>query len=275
METTSMEARQLHSSQKEAMKKITEFSGEVNEIDIDEWLFDLNNLFLLMKLKDETKILETMGKLTGPALRWYQKDLKFFINWNEAEKALRDRFKEFTSDSQLMQEFFHIHQEENQSVISFYENVIRKYRKIRQFITEQQVITVLQNGVNNSLKEHLTRNEKTIKKSEEWLQFARQEEYIQKRIKQKSNTSHPEPKNQPFFEHILPTATIQPTPSNTQSLSQQPLTSRHYYKKQHQQLPTLTNDRTHPKQNNHLILQQNRKNYPEKKTTIEFMFNLQ
>ena len=58
IEMTSMEARQLHSSQKEAMKKIIEFSGEANDLDIDEWLYDLTNLFSLMKLKDETKILE-------------------------------------------------------------------------------------------------------------------------------------------------------------------------------------------------------------------------
>ncbi|CAF4909491.1 unnamed protein product, partial [Rotaria sp. Silwood1] len=122
METTPMEARQIYSSQKEVMKKIAEFSGEADEIDIDEWIFDLNNLFSLMKLKDETKVLETMGKLTGPALRWYQENLRSFITWNDAEKKLRDRFKEFTSNSQLMQEFFNIHQEENQSVISFYEN---------------------------------------------------------------------------------------------------------------------------------------------------------
>ncbi|CAF2910753.1 unnamed protein product [Rotaria sp. Silwood2] len=169
METASMETRQLHSSQKEAMNKIAEFSGEVNDIDIDEWLFGLNYLFLLMKLKDETKVLETMSKLTGSALRWYQENLRSFVNWNDAETALRDRFKEFISDSQLMQEFVYILQEENQSVISFYENVMRKYRKSRQFITEQQVITVLQNGVKNSLKEHLIRNEKDIKKPEEWI----------------------------------------------------------------------------------------------------------
>ncbi|CAF3279129.1 unnamed protein product, partial [Rotaria sp. Silwood2] len=89
METTSMETRQLHSSQKEALKKRIEFSGDVNELDIDEWLFHVNNLFSLMRLKDETKILETMGKLTGPALRWYQENLRSFINWNDAEKALR------------------------------------------------------------------------------------------------------------------------------------------------------------------------------------------
>ncbi|CAF1437735.1 unnamed protein product [Rotaria sordida] len=90
METNSMETRQLHSSQKEAMKKITEFSGESNELSIDDWLFDLTNLFSLMKLKDETKILETMGKLTGPALRWFQENLKPFTNWNDAEKAFQD-----------------------------------------------------------------------------------------------------------------------------------------------------------------------------------------
>ncbi|CAF4446300.1 unnamed protein product, partial [Rotaria sp. Silwood2] len=266
METTSMETRQLHSSQKEAMKKIAEFSGEDNELDIDEWLYDLNNLFSLMKLKDDTRILETMGKLTGPALRWYQDNLRLFTNWSDAEKALRDRFKEFTSDSQSIQEFFYIHQEANQSVISFYENVIRKYRKFQQFITEQQVITVLQNGVKNSLKEHLIRNEREIKKPEEWLQVAREEEYIHKRLQQKINTSNYEPKNPPFFEHALPTATIQPTLTNVSSLNQQQYTPRYYYKKQHQQQSTTTNNRTYSKQNNDLTPQQNRKNYPENQT---------
>ncbi|CAF4068596.1 unnamed protein product, partial [Rotaria sordida] len=262
IETTSMEVQQLHSSQKEAMKKIAEFSGEANEIDIDEWLFDLNNLFSLMKLKDETRILETMGKLTGPALRWYQDNLRLFNNWSDAEQALRNRFKEFTSNSQLMQEFFQLQQEDNASIISFYENVIRKYRKFRQFITEQQVIMVLQNGVKNSLKEYLIRNEEEIKKPEEWLQFAREEEYIQKRIQQKINIPHHGPKNSTFFERTLPTATIQPTSTNVNLSNQQPLTSRHYYKKQHQQQSTSTNNRTYSKQSNHLNLQYNQKDYP-------------
>ncbi|CAF1196683.1 unnamed protein product [Rotaria sordida] len=205
-----------------------------------------------------------MGKLTGPALRWYQENLRSFINWSDAEKALRDRFKEFTSDSQLMQEFFYIYQEENQSVISFYENVIRKYRKSRQFITEQQVITVLQNGVKNSLKGHLIRNEKEIKKPEEWLQFAREEEYIQKRIQQKINVPHHEPKNLPFFERTLPTATIQLTSTNMYLSSQQPSTSRHYYKKQHQQQSTSINNRTYPTQNNYTTFKPTQKNHSKK-----------
>ncbi len=207
-EMNSMTTRQLHSSQKEALKKISEFSGESNELDVDEWLFDLTNLFTIMQLNDETKILETMGKLAGPALRWYQENLTSFVDWAHTESALKDRFKEHTSDSQLMQELFQIHQEENQSVTSFYENVIRKYRKARKFITEQQVITVLQSGVKNSLKEHLIRNEKGIQKPDEWLKIAREEEFIQKRLQQRNNLC-PDTKSQPVFEPALPTVAIQ------------------------------------------------------------------
>ena len=207
LEPTAMETRQLHSSQKEAMKRIAEFSGDSIELDIDEWLFDLTNLFSLMKLRDETKILETMGKLTGPALRWYQENLKSFTDWSAAESALKNRFKEFTSDSQLMQDFFQTQQEEHQTVTSFYEHVIRKYRRAKECITEQQVITVLQAGVRHSLKEHLIRKEKDMKKPEEWLQFAREEESIQKRIQQQRNGFYAETTNQPFFEPMLPSAT--------------------------------------------------------------------
>lgn len=210
MEMSSMESRQLHSGQKEAMKKIPEFSGEENELDIDEWLFDLTNLFSLMKLNDETKILETMGKLSGPALRWYQQHLSFFTSWNETEEALKERFKQPTSDSQLMKEFFQLQQEENQSIASFYETVIRKYRKARKFITEHQVITVLQNGVKNSLKEYLIRKEKDIDSPEKWLELAREEDYIQKRIQQRQ-----EEITQTKFETVLPTATINPQSAKT------------------------------------------------------------
>jgi len=236
-----MDVRQLHSSQQEAMKKIIEFSGESHELDIDEWLYDLTNLFSLMKLKDETKILETMGKLTGSALRWYQENLTSFDDWESAESALRNRFQEFTSNSQIMEEFFQLKQEENQSITSFYENVIRKYRKAKRFITEQQVITVLQTGVKNSLKEHLIRLEKDITKPEEWLRMAKEEEYIQKRIYQQRHAIHQETASRPFFESMLPTATIQHKSSN--------ITPNHYHKQQHQQAHTVGSNQ--PKQQNH------------------------
>ncbi|CAF4052521.1 unnamed protein product, partial [Rotaria sp. Silwood2] len=53
--------------------------------------------------------------------------------------------------------------------------------------------------------------------------------------------------------------TWEPTSSNIQSPSQQPFTSRHYYQQQHQQIPSLTNNRTHANQNNFSNLKQNRK----------------
>ena len=216
MEFTSMDLRQLHSSQQEAMKKIIEFSGEPNESDIDEWLYDLTNLFTVMKLKDETRIIITMGKLIGPALRWYQANLTSFDSWKSAEDALRNRFKTFTSDSQLMQEFFQLHQEEYQSITSFYENVIQKYKRSKGLITEQQAITVLQTGVKQTLKEHLIRNEQDITKLDDWLELAKEEEHIQKRIQQQRNGFYSEATTEPFFDSMVSTATIQPKPSNTQ-----------------------------------------------------------
>ena len=97
-----MEDRQLHSSQKEALEKMLEFSGETNKIAIHEWLSNLVNLFDMIKLK----FLETMGKLKESALRWYQENLAKFTGWQEVEHALRERFTERLSDSQLKQEEF-------------------------------------------------------------------------------------------------------------------------------------------------------------------------
>ncbi|CAF4572715.1 unnamed protein product, partial [Rotaria socialis] len=164
-----------------------------------------------------------------------------------------------------MQEFVHIHQEENQSVTSFYEHVIRKYRKARQCITEQQVITVLQTGVKNPLKEYLIRNEKDIPKPDEWLQYARQEEYIQKRIQQQRNNFYSETTNQPFFEPMLQTATIQSRALNAKSLGQQPITPHHYYQQQHQHTEKFNNNRMNEKQIRHPTIKSSRTSYPETK----------
>jgi len=145
------------------------------------------------------------------------------------EALLKNRFKRFTSDSELMQEFFQIQQEENQSITSFYENVMRKYRKAKKFITEQQVITILQTGVKNSFKEYLIRKEKAIETPDEWLQIAREEEYIQKRLQQQCNDDYSEV-TEPYVEYMLPTATIQSKSSNTRPANTQTSTSYHNQK---------------------------------------------
>ena len=232
-ELTSMESRQLHSSQKEAMKKILEFSGESNELDIDEWLFDLTNLYTVMELNDKAKILETMGKLTGPALRWYQGNLKLFTSWEETETALRNRFQEFTSVSQLMQDLYNSRQMENESVISFYDNVMRRYRKAKEHATERQILTVLQAGVKKALKEQLIRHDSEIKKPEQWLQFAREEESIQKQIQQQCEDTFLDEPKQPFFAQVLPAATIQfkAQPNKNQGQAFE-TTHRHYQPRQ-------------------------------------------
>ncbi|CAF1610950.1 unnamed protein product, partial [Adineta ricciae] len=209
---TSMELRQLHASQQEAMKKINEFSGESDESDIDEWLYDLTNLFSLMKLQDETKVLMAMGKLTGSALRWYQENLTLFDGWKEAEDALHNRFQTSASIGQLIQEFFQLRQEEEQSVTSFYDTVMRKYRQIGKSITENQIITVLQAGVKRSLKEHLFRNEVNMSRPDEWLIWARDEERVQRRIQQRITPPRAETRT-PYFEPTLSTAAIQQKPS--------------------------------------------------------------
>ena len=243
-ELTSMESRQLHSSQKEAMKKIMEFSGESNELDIDEWLFDLTNIYTVMKLSDQARILETMGKLTGPALRWYQENLQSFDDWAHAENALRNRFREFTSVSQLMQDFFNAQQMENESVISFYENVIRRYRKAKDHVTERQVVTVLQTGVKHVLKEQLLRHEGEINKPEQWLQLAREEEYIQKRIQQQCQNVQIDPPNRPFFDPILPAATIQFKAQPNKNQGQSFETTHHHYQPRQSEPRFTTNHRS-------------------------------
>ncbi|CAF1541480.1 unnamed protein product, partial [Adineta ricciae] len=149
-----------------------------------------------------------MGKLTGSALRWYQENLTLFDSWKEAEDALHNRFRTSASIGQLIQEFFQLRQEEEQSVTSFYDMVMRKYRQLGKSITENQIITVLQAGVKRSLKEHLFRNEVNMSRPDEWLIWARDEERVQRRIQQRITPPRAETRK-PYFEPTLSTAAIQ------------------------------------------------------------------
>ena len=58
---------------------------------------------------------------------------------------------------------------------------------------------MLQSGVKSLLKEQLIRREEEISKPEQWLQFAREEECIQKRIHQQRQQILVESSKVPFF----------------------------------------------------------------------------
>ncbi|CAF2070203.1 unnamed protein product, partial [Rotaria magnacalcarata] len=115
-----------------------------------------------------------------------------------------------------------------------------------------------------------------ITKPDEWLQYARQEEYIQKRIQQQRNNFYSETTNQPFFQPMLQTATIQSRSLNAKPLGQQQITPHHYYQQQHQHISKFNNNRMNEKQTRHPNIQSSRSSYPETKNApIRVMLNLQ
>ena len=105
MKTTSMESRQPHASHKEAMKKLLEFSGDSDDLDIDEWLFDLTNLFSVMKLKDETKTdLSTSCSavnIIDEILFDQQQALITFTQDSEHGKKINDYLEKLTNEARV------------------------------------------------------------------------------------------------------------------------------------------------------------------------------
>ncbi|CAF1196229.1 unnamed protein product [Rotaria sordida] len=115
----------------------------------------------------------------------------------------------------------------------------------------------------SSLKKHLIRNEKDISKPEKWLQYAREDAYIQKRIQQQCSNFYYETEDEPFLESTLPTTTIQPRLPFTQASSQH--TTKPHHQKQYQRLRLILNNRPSQQQNYYQNLKQDRRNYSEKK----------
>ena len=132
-----------------------------------------------------------MGKLTGLALRWYRENLHLVITWENAEQSLRNRFKKYTTNCQLWHDFFRTRQAKNQSVIAFYENVIKKYRKGKRCITEEQLISVLQTGVKKSLRVHLTRKGKDITNQKSYKSESNRKTMIRRLNLRNNHSSNP------------------------------------------------------------------------------------
>ncbi|CAF2136784.1 unnamed protein product [Rotaria magnacalcarata] len=65
---------------------------------------------------------------------------------------------------------------------------------------------------------------------------------MQKRIQQQRNNFYSKTTNQPFFEPMVQTATIQSRLLNAKPLGQQPTTPHHYYQKQHQHTSKFNNN---------------------------------
>ena len=103
----SMETRQPHSSHKEAMKKLLEFSGDSDDLDIDEWLFDLTNLFSIMKLKDETKNKNYLStscsavNIIDEILFDQQQALITFTQDSEHDKKINDYLEKLTNEARV------------------------------------------------------------------------------------------------------------------------------------------------------------------------------
>ena len=139
-------------------------------------------------------------------------------------------------------------------------------KKVKKDITEQQVITVSKNGVKNSLKEHLIRNEKSNTKPDVRLQIAQKEEHIQNQIQPtRTDFYSTTTTTQPYFQSMLPTVTIQPKLMNIQTARQHTTAAHQNYPNQHQQSQKTAHHRPYQKQNYHQNIRPGRTTYSVKK----------
>ena len=116
-------------------------------------------------------------------------------------------------------------------------------------------------AVKSSLKEHLIRNEKDIDKPDEWLQYAREEEHIQKRIQQQRDGSYSDTKKQPFFEQVIPVTTIQSKPPNNRLSNRHTTMSDKDNQRQHQWHYHSGDNRTYQNQNRDYNIKSSGKNH--------------
>ena len=88
------------------------------------------------------------------------------------------------------------------------------------------------------------------------MNFAKEEESIQRRLHQQHNNSHAEPTAQPIFEPMLPTATIQPRTFNR--FPRKHMNTTHNPNQyQHRQAHKFEHNQTYKKLNHNQTYEQN------------------
>lgn len=215
---------------RECLTNLEKFNGN-EETKAVQFINNIERIGRMIKANDEILHCMCISKLDGEAKRWYENNTSL-IEWETLKSSLLDRFTSSDSTSRTFEQLKQRKQQPNESITSYYDDVIKLCHDYDPGMSQKLIISWLENGINESLKIPIKRQMKTFietaRTTQAFLKIAKDEEELQE-----NSSIQPEstPSFVPYFTNTLSnmlqrTENHPPNPPKYTCVTTQPTTDR-------------------------------------------------
>jgi Retrotransposon gag protein len=152
------------------------FSGQTSE-DAERFLKNIKNITKARDDSVDPQMLEIVrGKLTQSAGVWFDDHESQFTKWSDFVEAFRNRYFSTTMISTKFEKLKQRKQQYNESVISYYDDVVTLCREIDSRMPDTVIIQHLMTGINPEFRRELSRRESAMQALAEFMKYAKLEQ---------------------------------------------------------------------------------------------------
>jgi hypothetical protein len=195
----------LAKARKARFDDLPNFSGHPSE-DVEHFLKSIKNITKATEESESREILEIVrGKLTKLAGIWFDNNESNFKKWSEFETAFRNRYFSTTIIHKKFDKLKQRKQLQDESVTSYYDDVVNLCREIDANMSDQMIIQHLMSGINPDFRKELSRHEAAMKTLKEFLKYVKIEQDLYDTFEKSRNLSLETQQQQSYFDFNQPT----------------------------------------------------------------------
>ena len=194
---------------RECLTNLEKFNGS-EETKTIQFINNIERIGRMIKTNDDILHCMCISKLDGEAKRWYENNTSF-AEWKTLKLELVERFTISDSISRTFEQLKQRKQQPNESITSYYEDIIKLCHEYDSAMSQRLMISWLENGINESLKIPVKRHMKTLAESvrttQAFLKIAKDEEELQESASTKPEST---PSFVPYFTNTVSTTLTRP-----------------------------------------------------------------
>ena len=182
------------------------FSGHTSE-DAERFLKSIKNITKAHDDSTDPHLLEIVrGKLTQSAGIWFDDQESQFTKWSDFVEAFRNRYFSTTMISTKFEKLKQRKQQYNESVISYYDDIVTLCREIDPQMPDTVIIQHLMTGINPEFRRELSRRESAMQALGEFMKYAKLEQDLHDTTEQ-LQVHKIQPQQQYLTYHLAPNPT--------------------------------------------------------------------
>ncbi|CAF1183810.1 unnamed protein product [Didymodactylos carnosus] len=146
---------------KDGLSHIGTFDGN-ESTKVEQFLAQIERIGNLIEAQPNVLYSMTKAKLVGEAANWFTANQATLTEWEELKAQMLTRFKPVTSSSQLFEKLTKRRQGPDESIITYYDSVIKLCREYDPSMSDKMKISCLEKGLKDELKIQVKRQMKAL-----------------------------------------------------------------------------------------------------------------